>query len=58
MFDGDLSLQGNQHYEQTMKEPLEVTFAKLLKVDTAAALMFLESKGLFVKPVPLADSLQ
>lgn len=51
-------LQGDYHYTYTMKEPLEVTFPKLLKVDTSAAIMFLERKGLYVKPMPLAERLQ
>ncbi|EEF41731.1 transcription factor LRL1 [Ricinus communis] len=45
-------------HQQTMNEPLEETMAKLLKVNSSAATKFLESKGLFVMPMALADRLK
>lgn len=54
-------LQGYGHYfvaEQVMNEPLEEMMGKLLQVNPSAATKLLESKGLVVMPMALADRLQ
>ncbi|XP_050236091.1 uncharacterized protein LOC126686104 [Mercurialis annua] len=54
-------LEGYQHYilqKQLMNEPLEDTMEKFLKANSSAATKFLESKGLLVLPMALADRLK
>lgn len=55
-----VTLQGYGHYfpnDQSVNEPLEETMGKLLEINPTAASLLLDSRGLSIMPLPLAEGL-